>query len=301
MKPAAFDYAAPDTLSEAITLLQRYPDDEAKILAGGQSLMPLLNMRMARPELLIDLGRISELQFIREENGEENDSLVIGAMTRKRAVEESDLVRRRQPMLHAATLLVGHPQIRNRGTLGGSMAHADPAAEYPALALALGAELRATGPDGERPIAAEDFFQSYLTTALRPSEILTEVRIPVLAPGTGWSFVEVARRHGDFALGGAAVTVRVDGAGSLTEARLVLFGIGPTAIRLGEVESLLLGERPGEGLFQEAGRRAGAGLEEPLSDVHASAEYRRNLSRVLTVRALVEAVERAGSSEEGKR
>lgn len=300
MKPARFEYAAPHTLSEAVSLLQQHQDIDVKILAGGQSLVPLLNMRMARPELLIDLNRIAELQYIREEDG----WLAIGAMTRKRAVEESDVVRRRQPVLLAATQLVGHPQIRNRGTVGGSMAHADPAAEYPALALVLGAELRAVGPDGERSIAAEDFFQSYLTTALEPVEVLTEVRIPFLDPGTGWSFVEVARRHGDFALGGATAIVRLDAKGDFSAVRMVLFGVGGASIRLQEVERQLIGQQPGVGLFEEAGLRASQGLEDPLSDVHASAEYRRNLARVVTIRALREAVGRvagAEPSEEGRR
>ena len=297
MKPAPFEYAAPSSLDEAISLLQQHGDEDVKLLAGGQSLVPLLSMRMARPELLIDLNPIDELQYIREENG----GLAIGAMTRKRAVEESELVRRLQPVLLAATQLVAHPQIRNRGTVGGSMAHADPAAEYPALAIVLGVELRTAGPDGERRIAAEDFFQSYLTTALEPVEVLTEVRVPILAPGTGWSFVEVARRHGDFAMTGAAVTLRLDGRGSrgsISEARIVLFGVGPTAVRVREVEQLVMGEQPSDRLFQEAGRAAGEGLEDPLSDVHASAEYRRHLARVLTARALGEAVERAAGPVE---
>ena len=292
MKPAPFEYAAPSSLDEAISLLQQHGDEDVKLLAGGQSLVPLLSMRMARPELLIDLNPIDELQYIREENG----GLAIGAMTRKRAVEESELVRRLQPVLLAATQLVAHPQIRNRGTVGGSMAHADPAAEYPALAIVLGVELRTAGPDGERRIAAEDFFQSYLTTALEPVEVLTEVRVPILAPGTGWSFLEVARRHGDFAMTGAAVTLRLNGRGSrgsISEARIVLFGVGPTAVRVREVEQLVMGEQPSDRLFQEAGRAAGEGLEDPLSDVHASAEFRRHLARVLTARALGEAVERA--------
>lgn len=290
MKPARFEYAAPDTLSEAVSLLQQHADADVKILAGGQSLVPLLNMRMARPDLLVDLNRIEELQYIREDG----DWLAIGAMTRKRAVEESGLARRQQPVLVAATRLVAHPQIRNRGTVGGSMAHADPAAEYPALALALGVELRAVGPGGERTIAAQDFFQSYLTTALEPVEVLIEVRVPVLAAGTGWSFVEVARRHGDFALGGAVATLRLDAGGSVSDARVVLFAVGPTPVRLAQVEEMLTGERPAEALFQEAARRASQEIEEPLSDVHATAEYRRNLAGVLTGRALREAVDRSG-------
>jgi carbon-monoxide dehydrogenase medium subunit len=221
-------------------------------------------------------------------------------MTTKRAVEKSDLVRGRQPALLAATQLVGHPQIRNRGTVGGSMAHADPAAEYPALALVLGAELRVVGPGGERTIDADDFFMGYLMTALEPTEVLTEVRVPVLAPGTGWSFVEVARRHGDFALGGAAATVRLDGSGNFTEVRIVLFGISGAAARLGAVEQQLVGQSPGEAVFQEAGARASQDIEDPLSDVHASADYRRNLAGVLTVRALGEAVTRAGGREPGQ-
>ncbi|MAE97278.1 MAG: molybdopterin dehydrogenase [Deltaproteobacteria bacterium] len=299
MKPARFEYAAPHTLHEAVSLLQQHEDEDVKILAGGQSLVPLLNMRMARPELLVDLNRIGELQYIREEDG----WLAIGAMTRKRAVEESELVRQRQPVLFEATKLVGHPQIRNRGTVGGSMAHADPAAEYPALALVLGAEMRAVGPGGERRIAAEDFFQSYLMTALEPVEVLTEVRVPVLEAETGWSFLEVARRHGDFALGGATALVRLDGGGSISQARIVLFGLSAGSVRLEEVEGLLIGQRPGDALYEEAGALASRGLEDPLSDTHASAEYRRHLAGVLTKRALGEAVGRLGAgqpSEEGR-
>jgi carbon-monoxide dehydrogenase medium subunit len=272
-----------------ISLLQQYDEGDAKILAGGQSLMPLLSMRMTRPVILIDLARLPDLDFIREESG----MLAIGAMTRKRDVEESDLVRRRQPMLLAATQLVGHPQIRNRGTVGGSMAHADPAAEYPALALTLGAEFRAVSAEGERSIAAEDFFLSYLTTALGDSEVLTEVRVPVLGEGVGWSFLEMARRHGDFALGGAAMTVELDRGGNVTASRVVLFGIGATAVRVPEVEQMLQGERPDEGLFQEVRNRTSEVIDEPLSDTHASADYRRNLAGVLMGRALREAVSRA--------
>ncbi|MAG32576.1 MAG: molybdopterin dehydrogenase [Deltaproteobacteria bacterium] len=294
MKPAQFEFAAPDTLTEAISLLQQHEEGDVKIIAGGQSLLPLLSMRMARPEFLVDLNRIAELRYIRLEG----DWLAIGAMTSKRDVERSELVRERQPALLAATQLVGHQQIRNRGTVGGSMAHADPAAEYPALALALGAELQAVGPAGERRIAAEDFFQSYLMTALEPTEVLTEVRIPVLEPATGWSFLEVARRHGDFALGGAAATVRLDSKGDFSDVRLVLFGVSAASLRLREVEQLLTGQPPSETLFREAGDRASQGIEDPLSDVHASAEYRRHLAGVLTIRALEEATRRTGPGEE---
>ena len=291
MKSPPFEYESPETLSEVISLLQQYDEGDAKILAGGQSLVPLLSMRMTRPTILIDLAKLPDLDFIREES----EVLAIGAMTRKRDVEESDLVRRRQPMLLAATQLIGHQQIRNRGTVGGSMAHADPAAEYPALALVLGAEFRAVSAKGERSIAAEDFFVSYLTTALGDAEVLTEVRVPILAEGVGWSFLETVRRHGDFALGGVAVTLELGSGGNVSAARIVLFGIGATAVRVLEVEQMLQGQRPDEGLIRQAGNRVSEVIDEPLSDTHASADYRRNLVGVLTGRALGEAVARASA------
>jgi carbon-monoxide dehydrogenase medium subunit len=289
MKPAPFDYFDPRSVEEAVSLLRDHGED-AKIIAGGQSLMPLLNMRMARPEALIDLSRVEGLEYIRDEGG----ALAIGAMTTKRAVERSELVRTRQPLLHAATLLVAHPQIRNRGTVGGSMAQADPAAEYPAVALALDAELLAVGPEGERTIAANDFFVSYLTTALEPAEVLTEVRFPVMAEGTGWAFEEISRRHGDFALAGAAVTLSVEGADRCGAARIVLFGVGPTPVRMQAAEQMLVGEALGPTLLEKAGQKVSEELDEPMSDVHASAEFRKHLAGVLTRRALTEAMARAG-------
>jgi carbon-monoxide dehydrogenase medium subunit len=292
MKPAPFDYAAPGTLGEVVSLLEQH-EGEAKLLAGGQSLMPLLNMRLARPEMLVDLRKLSELDYIRETDG----GLAIGAMTSKGAVERSALVKERQPLLHAATLLIGHPPIRNRGTIGGSLAQADPAAEYPAVAVVLGAELRAVGPKGERTIAADDFFVTYLTTALESAELLTELRVPLLADGAGWSFKEVARRHGDFAMAGAAITLQLDAGRHCSEARIVLFGVGPTPIRAREAEAIINGERPDEKLFERAGQKAGEEIGEPLSDIHASSEYRRHLARVLAQRGLAEAVARAGASE----
>jgi carbon-monoxide dehydrogenase medium subunit len=288
MKPAPFEYFDPRSVEEAVSLLREHGDD-AKILAGGQSLMPLLNMRMARPEALIDLSKVTGLDYIRETDG----VLAIGAMTSKRTVERSELVKSRQPLLHAATLLVAHPQIRNRGTVGGSMAQADPAAEYPAVALLLDAELRAAGPDGERTINAADFFVSYLTTALEPSEVLTEVRFPVLTDGTGWAFEEISRRHGDFAMAGAAVTLSVERAGRCREARIVLFGVGPTPVRARGAEQVAAGETLEAAILEAAGQKASEELDEPLSDVHASAEFRRHLAGVLTRRALTEAMARA--------
>jgi carbon-monoxide dehydrogenase medium subunit len=289
MKPPRFDYAAPTTLAEAVGLLKQH-EAEAKILAGGQSLMPLLNMRLTRPGILIDLGKVTELNYIREAGG----MLAIGAMTTKRSVEDSDLVKGRQPLLHDATILIGHPAIRNRGTIGGSLAHADPAAEYPAVAVALDAQLQVVGPAGSRTIKADDFYVSYLTTAMEPTEILTEVRYPVLPDRTGWSCLEVARRHGDFAMAGAAVTVTLAADGRCSASRIVLFGVAPVPLRAVAAEQVVIGQKPTDKLFQQAGEKAAEAVEEPMSDVHASAEYRRYLAQVLTRRALAEAVSRAG-------
>jgi carbon-monoxide dehydrogenase medium subunit len=288
VKPPPFDYADPTTVGEAVSLLHEH-GDEAMILAGGQSLLPLLSMRLARPGILVDLGRVEGLDHI----GESDAGLTIGAMASKRAVECSALVRSRQPLLHAATLLVAHPQIRNRGTVGGSMAQADPAAEYPAVAVALEAELRATGPEGERVIPAADFFAGYLTTALGPAEILTEVRVPAQAARSGWSVLEFTRRHGDFAMAGAAITVALDRKDRCSAARIVLFGVGPAPVRVHEAEEIVIGDRPEEAVIEKAGQRTWEAMAEPPSDVHASAEYRRHLAGVLTRRGLAEAAARA--------
>ena len=290
MKPPSFDYAAPKTVDDVIALLKQHEGD-AKILAGGQSLMPLLNMRLARPALLVDLARVDGLDQIREIDG----SLAIGAMTRQRAVEHSELVRSRYPLLHTAILNIAHPQNRNQGTVGGSLAHADPAAELPAIALVLDAEFRAVGPGGERRIKAADFFVTYLTTALEPTEVLTEVRFQTLPPRTGWSFVELARRHGDFALTGVVVRLTTDGT-RCSAAQIVLFGVGTTPVRARAAEQLLVGEPWNAALFERAGQTASQEIDEPLSDVHASAEYRRDLARVLTRRALAEAATRAAAA-----
>ncbi|MBP6381874.1 MAG: FAD binding domain-containing protein [Pseudomonadales bacterium] len=290
MKPAPFDYYAPESLQEAIALLARFEEEgvEAKILAGGQSLMPMLSIRVARPDVLVDLRRLGALDYIRDEG----ETIAIGAMATKRAAEDSALVRERQPLFHAATLNIGHRQIRSQGTVGGSFAHADPAAEYPAAAIALDMQLKAVGPEGERTIAARDFFVTYLTTDLASSEILTEVRMPVLAAGTGWSFSEVSRRKGDFALAGAAVLLALAG-GRIGNVRIVVFGVNATAVRLASAEQLVLGQAPGEALFRQAGLAGAAEVEEPLADVHASADFRRHLVSVMVARGLAEALSRA--------
>ncbi len=264
MKPAPFEYAAPHTIGDAVALLAQSDMDETKILAGGQSLMPLINMRLARPKLLIDLSRVEELEFIREVDG----GLAIGAMTtqaRGRALAARPDADSRCCTRRPAA--IAHPQIRNRGTIGGSMAQADPAAEYPAVALALDIEMVATGPGGERVIPAEDFFITYLTTDLAPDEILTEVRVPELAPGAGWGFEEVARRHGDFAMVGAVAVLRLE-AGVAADTRIVLFGVADRAIRMTDAEACVNGQAPGAAVFERAagqGRRGGSKSPCPTS------------------------------------
>jgi carbon-monoxide dehydrogenase medium subunit len=288
MKPPPFDYVVPGSVREAVSLLKQY-DGEAKLIAGGQSLMPLLNMRLARPAVLIDVNRLKDLDYVREADG----ALAIGAITRQRTVEKSDLVKSRLPLLHAALQYVSHPQIRNRGTFGGSLAHADPSAECPAIALALDAEFRIAGPDGERKVKAGDFFVTYLTTALEPTEMLTEVRLPLLPARTGWSVQEVSRRHGDFAMAGVVASMTMNGSGKCSAARIVLFGVAPTPIRAHAAEQVLAGAKLGEAVFEQAGKKASEAVEEPLSDIHASGEFRRHLAEVLTRRALAEASSRA--------
>lgn len=289
MKPAPFDYYAPDTLNDAVALLEQFEnqDIDAKILAGGQSLMPMLSLRVARPDVLVDLRKLESLDYIREDD----NAIAIGAMTTKSAVEDSPLLQERQPLLIAATRLVGHRQIRNRGTFGGSFMQADPSSEYPAAAILLGMEFKATGPDGERTIPAEDFFITYMTTDLEATEILTEVRVPMMPSGMGWSFQEITRRNGDFAMAGIATTLMVQN-GVCSDVRIVGFGIDATAVRLHSAEQVVEGMAPGQALFEKAGNVGAESLADPSSDVHASAEYRRHLVKVLVARTLVEAVSR---------
>jgi carbon-monoxide dehydrogenase medium subunit len=287
MKPARFAYHAPATVDEAIALLTRYGGD-AKLLAGGQSLMPLMNFRLARPAALIDLNTIASLAYIRENDGQ----IRFGAMTRQRAIEFSPVVRGRLPLLAEATALVGHLPIRTRGTIGGSIAHADPSAEYPAILAALDGVVVARGPRGERTLRASELFQSYLTTSLAPDELLVEVRMPAMADGTGFAFEEFSRRHGDFAIVGIAATVVRQG--ERCTARLVTAGAGPAPSRLRQAEEILERDGLSDAAIEAAARRA-AELVEPDTDIHATAAYRRNLTRVLTGRALRRAVARMGS------
>lgn len=286
MKPPRFDYHAPTSVEEALGLLTRY-QGEAKVLAGGQSLMPLLNFRLVRPAALIDLNRIPALAYIHDVNGQ----VRLGAMTRQRAVEFSAVVRQRLPLLMEATRWVGHLPIRTRGTIGGSIAHADPAAEYPAVLTALEGEVVARSPRGERILRAADLYQTYLTTTLAADEILTEVRLPAMPAGSGWAFEEFARRHGDFALVGIAAVVMPDG-GKHPRVRLATAGVGPVPARLRAAEEILERDSLSDAAIAAAAAKAGE-LVQPDADIHASADYRRHLTGVLTARALKRARLRA--------
>lgn len=285
MKPAPFDYHDPRDLDEALERLAELGDD-AKVLAGGQSLMPMLNLRLARPAALVDINRVDGLDTL----AVEEDTLRLGARVRQRALER--WAGGRQPLLAAALRLVGHTAIRNRGTVAGSIAHADPASELPALLLCLDGAVVARSRAGARTIAAGDFFLGPLTTALRGDELVTETRWPLPRPQAGWGLHEVARRHGDFALAGAMAVVEVRG-GDIASARVALFGAGPTAVRARAAERALTGHAPSPALIAEAAGVAADGLDPP-SDLHASAAYRRRVARTLTARALADAVARAG-------
>lgn len=286
MKPPQFDYHDPTTVAEVLSLLQQF-GDEAKLLAGGQSLIPVLNMRLARPQVLIDLNKVEGLSYIREEDG----YLAIGAMTRHATVEQSELVKQRQPLLRESMHHIGHTQIRNRGTIGGSLAHADPSAELPALMVALEGTLRIAGPSGEREVAAEDFFLMYFTTCVQADELLTEVRIPVLPPGTGYAFEELARRHGDFALAGVACTLTLAADGTIADCHLGLVGVGMTPVRPRDAEDLLKGTVPSAEQFAAAAELVKEGIM-PDSDIHGSGEYRQHLTGVLSERALARSLAR---------
>jgi CO/xanthine dehydrogenase FAD-binding subunit len=248
----------------------------------------MMNFRLARPSDLVDLNRVAELSYLREEGGQ----LCIGAMTRQRDVERSPAVARGWPLLSGAIRYIGHVQIRNRGTVGGSLAHADPAAELPAVVAALDGELVIRGQGGARTVPASEFFLSYYTTALDPAELLIEVRVPPVPPRTGWAFQEVSRRHGDFALVGVAALLTVDEGGVIRRARLAFTGAAPTPLRPHAAETMLVGERPGEELFRAAAERASEDLD-PHDDIHATADYRRQVGGVLARRALLEVADRA--------
>ncbi len=289
MKPAPFVYFTPATVAEALALLARHGGD-AKPLAGGQSLIPAMNFRLARPAVLVDLNRIAELTYVRADSG-----VSIGAMTRQRAVERSDVVARAAPLLAEAMPSIAHAQIRNRGTVGGSIAHADPSAELPAVMLALDARFQVKSSTGERSIPAGEFFKGMLETALEPGELLVEIAVPPLPDRTGTAFLEMARRHGDYALVGVATVVTLDQRGRCQAARISLLSVGDGPVLATEAGKTLAGERPSEDLLRAAGDAAATRDVDPPSDIHASAAYRRQLVAVLTRRALGRAFERAGT------
>ena len=282
MKPPPFKYIAAATVEEALAALTQH-GDEAKVLAGGQSLVPVLNFRLARPSVLIDINRITSLAGISV-----NGALRIGALTRQRAAERSADVARLAPLLTQALPHVAHPQIRNRGTIGGSLAHADPAAELPAVMLALDARFKLRRGNGERWVPAENFFTGLFTTALLYDEMLVEIEVPAAPPRTASAFEEVARRHGDYALLAVAAVITTDQSGVCTHARLAYVNGGPGPQRVRDAEAVLVGQAINAALIQEAARVATAALRPP-TDVHASAEYRLQLARVLTERALARA------------
>ena len=288
MKPAPFEYHVPDSLDEALSLLREH-GDEAKLLAGGQSLVPAMNFRVMQPSRLIDLNRIGELSFIREQGA----TLRIGAMARERHLEFDPLVAKRTPLLAEAVPFIAHPQIRNRGTLGGSIVNADPAAELPVIMLALGARLKARNISGERWIEAQDFFAGMFTTALASDEILVEIELPFLLPRTGWSFMEVAPRAGDYALMGVAVLVALDERNKCKRARLVYLNAGDGPVDATEAAKVLEGETLHDGLIEAAAALASEQEINPFGNVHTSPEFQRHLANVLTKKALKQAIERA--------
>jgi CO/xanthine dehydrogenase FAD-binding subunit len=293
VKPAPFDYLAPDSLAAVLAALAQHGAD-AKVLAGGQSLIPVMNFRLAQPALLVDLNRVPDLAWVRAADG---GGLSLGAMTRQRRLERDPLVAERAPLLAEAVPYIAHPQIRNRGTVGGSLAHADPAAELPAIAVALSARLRLARAGGERWVEAEDFFQGLLTTALEPDELLVEIVLPPPAPRTGWSFMEIARRHGDYAQVGIAALVMLDESGRCREARLTYLSVGSAPVVARRAGESLAGRELTPAALAEAAALAAAEEIQPTSDVHATAAFKRHLARVLTARALGRAVARARGTD----
>ncbi|HXE01764.1 MAG TPA: xanthine dehydrogenase family protein subunit M [Hyphomicrobium sp.] len=289
MKPAAFDYVIADSIDMAVASLADGGGD-AKIIAGGQSLVPMLNFRLIRPSVLIDINRIGDLAFI-EEAGKK---ICVGALTRHYQIETSPVIARHLPVLASAMTHVAHLAIRNRGTIGGSLSHADPAAELPMMALLLDAELHIASASGKRTIAARDFFVGALTVDLARDDIVTEIALPKLPPKTGWGFEEVARRSGDFALAAAAATLTLS-AGVISQARIALTGVGPTPVRVAEAEALLVGQALEPGLIDRIIDVVRAAIE-PETDLHASSDYRRHLASVLVGRAVSAAWRRANES-----
>ena len=288
MKPAPFEYYVPDSIEQALNLLREH-GDSARLLAGGQSLVPAMNFRVVQPGVLIDLNRVGELQYIRDDTA----TLHIGAMTRERELEFDPVISKKTPLLAEAMPHVAHPQIRNRGTLGGSLANADPAAELPVIMLALGARLKVRNADGERWVEAHNFFVGMFATDLAADEMLVEIELPTNSPHTGWSFMEVAPRAGDYALMGVAALVTLDEDRRCTHARLVYLNAGDGPVEAGEAGSALEGKIPDEQSIDDAAELASQKEINPFGNIHASPDFQRHLARVLTRKTLKQAIERA--------
>jgi carbon-monoxide dehydrogenase medium subunit len=287
MKPAPFNLLRPKSVDEALALLQSH-GDEAKVLAGGQSLVPLMNFRLAQPHNLIDLNGVRGLDQIKLDD----QTLALGAMVRQRDVERSPLIAERLPILREAMEQVAHPAIRNRGTVGGSLVHADPSAELPLLAVALDATFHLRSALASRSVTAQDFYQGYLLTDIAPDELLLAIDFHLPPADCGWCCTEVARRHGDFAIVAVAVLLGCGRDRRIDFARVAVGGVGPAPLRMTAAEQALVGERPGAELFRGAGDVAAQALDDPPADIHASSSYRRHLTGVLVRRALATAESR---------
>ena len=288
MIPPAFEYLRPSTISEAITLLQRH-GEEAKILSGGQSLIPMMKLRLARPAYVIDINRISGLDYIKEDG----NFLKIGGLTREAELEASSLIHSRYPLLMDTTRVIADPQVRNMATIGGNLAHGDPANDHPAAMFALGAQVIATGAKGTRTIPIEEFFRSLFTTALEPDEILTEIQIPVPSPRSGGAYFKLERKVGDFATAASAVQLTLDNSGAVQKIGIGLTNVGPTPIKASKAEDALRGKKPDDSVITQATQLA-AEQAQPSSDLRGPEEYKRGLVKELTGRAIKRALERAG-------
>jgi len=289
MKPPPFIYHDPRSIPDVLGLLAE--KENAKVLAGGQSLMPMLNMRYVLPDHVIDLNKVEGLSGIEASNG----ALKIGGMTRQREIEFSEVVKTRCPIMHEAILQVGHRQTRNRGTMGGSMAHLDPSAELPAVAMVLDATIHVRDKDGARDIAMADYPAGYMTPAIELDELVTGVTFPLWEDGHGYAFIEFSRRHGDFAIVSAAALLKTDAAGAIDRVSVLVSGVGPSPVRCTEAEQMILGQPPGLELFTTAAETCRA--IDAMEDVHAPSSYRQHLAAVLSRRALEKAQTRLGGAD----
>jgi len=292
MKPASFEYHSPTTIEEALGIKAEHGED-AKILAGGQSLVPAMNFRVVQPSVLVDLNRITDMSYIRRDG----NVIRVGAMSRERHLEFDTIIEKHTPLLHEAVPFIAHPQIRNRGTIGGSIVHADPAAELPVLTTALNARFKAKSKTSERWLDAKDFFAGMFTTALTGDEILVEIELPFMPPDTGWSFTEVAPRSGDYALMGVAATVTLDNNGKCKSAKLVYLNAGDGPVDAIETAKALKGQTLNDKTFEEAALHASENEINPFGNVHTSPEFQKHLAKTLTKRVLATATQRAGGNK----